>query len=140
MYYLEAESSMDAAHFLGGYQGKCGNIHGHRWRVIVQVSGAELKETGQYRGMIVDFGQLKEELKEEVEFFDHSFIVEEHTLKENTLRALYEEDFLLRIVDFRPTAENFAQYFYEKMQQRGYQVSQVTVYETPNNCAVYKKG
>jgi 7-carboxy-7-deazaguanine synthase len=26
------EQSFNSAHFLAGYQGKCANIHGHRWR------------------------------------------------------------------------------------------------------------
>ena len=40
-------------------------------------------------------------------------------------------------VAFRPTAENFAKHFFEEMKKRGYKVSKVTVYETPNNCASY---
>ncbi len=137
MYILETEASMDAAHFLMGYEGKCKNLHGHRWRVLVKVKGEALLEDQQNRGMVVDFGKLKEDLKEEVDYFDHSFIMEKGSLKDNTVNALLEEDFLIRTVEFRPTAENFAKYFYEKMKQRGYMVKEATVYETPNNCAVY---
>ena len=36
MYVLQTEQSFDAAHFLKDYKGKCSNIHGHRWRVVVQ--------------------------------------------------------------------------------------------------------
>lgn len=139
MYYLEAEASMDAAHFLAGYQGKCGNIHGHRWRVLARIGGETLKDDEQSRGMLVDFGQLKEDLKQEVDYFDHSFIIEKNTLKPETVKALLAEEFLLREVDFRPTAENFAAYFYKKMTTRGYEVKEITVYETPNNCAVYSE-
>ena len=38
MYTLKTEHSFDAAHFLYGYEGKCSNIHGHRWRVVAEVS------------------------------------------------------------------------------------------------------
>ena len=139
MYYLETEASMDAAHFLAGYQGKCGNIHGHRWRVLAKVYGETLKTDIQSRGMLIDFGQLKEDLKQEVDYFDHSFIIEKNTLKPETMKALLAEDFLLREVDFRPTAENFAAYFYRQMEKRGYAVKEITVYETPNNCARYEE-
>ena len=139
MYLLQAEASMDAAHFLAGYDGKCGNIHGHRWRVLAKVCGDTLKTDIQSRGMLVDFGQLKEDLKQEVDYFDHSFIIEKDTLKAATYGALAEEGFLMREVDFRPTAENFATYFFEKMKQRGYRVKEITVYETPNNCACYSE-
>ena len=50
MYTLKTEHSFDAAHFLYGYEGKCSNIHGHRWRVVAEVSSDELETTGQNRG------------------------------------------------------------------------------------------
>lgn len=42
MYMLQSEASFDAAHFLKGYDGKCKNIHGHRWRIVVRISGDSL--------------------------------------------------------------------------------------------------
>ena len=139
MYYLTAEASFDGAHFLSGYEGKCSNLHGHRWRVILKIKSDELKPDGQQRGMVVDFGDVKAALKEETDFFDHTFIYEKDTLKPATVAALNEEGFLMRIVDFRPTAENFSKYFYEKFEEYGFEVAEVTVYETPNNCASYSK-
>ena len=44
MYQLTIEHSFDSAHFLAGYQGKCGNIHGHRWRVLLVIQEEKLKE------------------------------------------------------------------------------------------------
>ncbi len=41
-------------------------------------------------------------------------------------------------MDFRPTAENFARCFYEKLREKDLPVYRVTVYETPDNCAVYE--
>lgn len=138
MYYLTAEASFDGAHFLSGYEGKCSNLHGHRWRVILKIRSNELQEKGQQRGMVVDFGDVKAALKEESDFFDHTFIFEKDTLKSTTVAALKDEGFLLRVVDFRPTAENFSKYFYERFTQKyGFEVAEVTVYETPNNCASY---
>ena len=137
MYCLKTENSFDAAHFLSGYQGKCRNIHGHRWRVIVEIFGEALTEDGQMRGMLMDFGDLKKEVKALTEEFDHALIYEIGSLKKTTLVALKEEQFRLIEVMFRPTAENFARYFFEKMQEKGYPVYRVEVYETPNNCAVY---
>ena len=63
MYSLSTEHSFDAAHFLSGYVGKCKNIHGHRWRVVVEVRAEQLKEDTQQRGMCVDFSELKKDLK-----------------------------------------------------------------------------
>ena len=139
MYRLETEHSMDAAHFLAGYEGKCGNIHGHRWRVIVTIQGEQLESSGNERGMIVDFSKLKEDVKEMVDYFDHTLIIEQGTLKEKTMDALKEEGFCIREVVFRPTAECFSAYFYQILRSKNYEVANVNVYETPNNCASYSE-
>lgn len=137
MYILKTEGCFDSAHFLSGYVGKCSNIHGHRWKVEIQVSAQRLCEDIQNRGMVVDFGKLKDDLKNLVEHFDHAFIIEKGTLRDVTMNALNDEGFSVVEVGFRPTAENFARYFYDKMSERGYNVYLSTVYETPNNCASY---
>ena len=137
MYQLTTHACFDSAHFLSGYEGKCSNIHGHRWKLEVTVQNETLEQTGQMRGMIVDFGQLKDDIKKIADEFDHSFIIEEGTLKEKTVEALREEEFRMIFVHFRPTAENFAKYFYDRMTEKGYRILESTVYETPNNRASY---
>ena len=59
MYILKTEASFDSAHFLAGYNGKCSNLHGHRWKIVLEVQTEELKEDDQHKGMYVDFGELK---------------------------------------------------------------------------------
>lgn len=139
MYCLKTEHSFDSAHFLAGYEGKCNNIHGHRWRVVIEVKSVTLQTNKQLNGMLVDFGQLKEDIKEEVDFLDHAFIIEKNSLKPGTFAALVEEGFRIIEMDFRPTAEMLSKYFYGKMERKGYQVKSATVYETPNNCASYEE-
>ncbi len=138
MYYLTAEASFDGAHFLYDYIGKCSNLHGHRWRVILKIKTERLQEEGQQRGMVIDFKDVKQALKTETDYFDHAFVFEKDTLKQKTIEALNEENFVMRIVDFRPTAENFAKYFFDRFVSYGFYVEEVTVYETPNNSATYK--
>ena len=129
MHILKCESSFDAAHFLTNYEGKCKNIHGHRWGIILSINGESLN------GMVVDFNIIKKDLKELCDYFDHSFIVEKDSLKPELFNMLNEE-FLLRVVPFRTTAENFSKYFYDEL-SRKYNVVEVEVYETPNNSARY---
>lgn len=139
MYILKTEQSFDAAHFLSGYEGKCSNIHGHRWRVVIEIKSLTLQDSKQESGMVVDFGQLKKDLREEVDYFDHMLIIEKNTLKAETVQALENEGFKMVVLDFRPTAENLAKYFFDRMKLRGYEIKSATVYETPNNCASYEK-
>ena len=91
MYYLKAEASFDAAHFLARYDGKCRNIHGHHWVVHLRVCGETLQDTAQESGMLVDFSQLKADLKAIVEPLDHTLIYEAGTLRAQTHAALVRQ-------------------------------------------------
>ena len=137
MYQLTTEHSFDSAHFLAGYDGKCGNLHGHRWRVLLTVQSETLREDQQQKGMCVNFAELKKDLRTELDALDHVLIIEQGSLRESTMKALQEEKFQVVEMPFRPTAENFARYFYELFTLKGYPVAKVEVYETPNNSAVY---
>lgn len=139
MYQLTTEHSFDSAHFLAGYQGKCGNLHGHRWRVVITVEAEELQTDMQQNGMCVDFAELKEDLRLLLDPFDHMLIIEKDSLKTETMQALQGEGFPVIEMPFRPTAENFAKFFYDWFTERRYQVAQVQVFETPNNCATYRE-
>ena len=137
MYQLTTEHSFDSAHFLAGYDGKCGNLHGHRWRVLLTVQSETLREDQQQKGMCVDFAELKKDLRTGLDALDHVLIIEQGSLRESTMKALQEEKFQVVEMPFRPTAENFARYFYELFTLKSYPVAKVEVYETPNNSAVY---
>ena len=135
MYKLKTESSFDAAHFLTDYHGKCENLHGHRWRVVAYLSQEELCKSGTHKDMVLDFGEFKKALRSLTEELDHSFIVEKGSL-DKKLFDLLNKQFVLRVVEFRTTAENFSKYIFEEMSKK-YSVKEVCVYETPNNCARY---
>ena len=137
MYKLKTKASFDSAHFLKDYDGKCSNIHGHRWTVEIKVGAETLESDTQNRGMVVDFSSMKKDLKEIADHFDHSLIMETGSLKQATEDALLAENLRIVKVDFRPTAENFAKYIYDEMTSRGYKVIEASVYETPNNVASY---
>jgi 6-pyruvoyltetrahydropterin/6-carboxytetrahydropterin synthase len=61
------EVFFDASHRLLHYEGKCRNLHGHRWRVEVWLTG----EPDNRTGILVDFNVIKEV----VERFDHQVIL-----------------------------------------------------------------
>lgn len=137
MYILTTKSEFDSAHFLKDYEGKCSNMHGHRWTVEVEVRSESVQSSGPYRGMVVDFALLKGKLKEETDRLDHKLIVEEGSLSQGLKAALLEEGFQMVAFPWRPTAENFSKYFFDYMKDGGYPIYKVSVYETPNNVAAY---
>ena len=61
MYTIKTKQSFDSAHFLKDYNGKCANIHGHRWTVEAEIYSQIIQNEGAFRGMIVDFGDLKKD-------------------------------------------------------------------------------
>ncbi len=68
MYRIHVRDHFDAAHYLRGYQGRCEELHGHRWEVAVAVETAELDAID----LGYDFSELKRVLKKVVlERLDH---------------------------------------------------------------------
>jgi len=60
----------DAAHFLPGYQGKCGKLHGHTYKLEVSIEG-KMAESG----MILDFSSLSQIVQERVsDILDHNLL------------------------------------------------------------------
>ena len=139
MYGLNTEAAFDSAHFLTDYYGKCENLHGHRWRVEVTLEQEELQTEGTMKDMVLDFGVFKKAVRELAETLDHTFLVEEGSLKPETIALLESEGFSLTVLPFRTTAENLARYFFGKLEEQGFPVAQVEVDETPNNRAFYRK-
>ena len=140
MYGLKTEASFDSAHFLTDYYGKCENLHGHRWRMVVRIESPDLQADGTMKDMVMDFGVFKRAVRALAEELDHTFLVEEGSLADATLAALETEGFDLTVLPFRTTAENLARYACERLVKQGLPVSQVDMYETPNNCAIYRVG
>ena len=68
MYEISVERHFDAAHYLRGYKGKCEQMHGHRYRVVVRVEAEGLNDIG----LAYDFTDLKRYLDDILSRFDHT--------------------------------------------------------------------
>jgi len=106
MYQLEKTVEIDSAHFLPNYEGKCHQLHGHRWKVVIRIGSDKLNE----QGMVIDFTKIKEV----VNTFDHACL----------------NDFIEQ-----PTAENLGADILRRMRNIcGKEVFiEVDVYETPDS-------
>ena len=67
MYRVSVRQHFDAAHYLRNYQGKCEQLHGHRFQVVVEVETQHLDDIG----LSFDFSELKRYLREITGQFDH---------------------------------------------------------------------
>ena len=68
MYEITVEKYFEAAHYLRGYQGKCENVHGHRYKVVVKIGAEKLNKIG----LAYDFTDLKRHLKDILDRYDHA--------------------------------------------------------------------
>ena len=98
----------------------------------------ELQTEGTMKDMVLDFGVFKKAVRAEADLLDHTFLVEEGSLKPETIAALESEGFSLTILPFRTTAENLAKYLFDRLTAQGFPVAEVEVDETPNNRAFYR--
>lgn len=135
MFKLKSEIQFDMAHYLSGYNGKCSNIHGHRYKIIATLKGEKLQSEGQERGMLIDFGEFKKKLKEVAEIFDHKLVIERN--EEGIKIKESMENFDILLVDYRPTAEEMSRHIYRLLKERKLPIYEVEVYETPSNSCSY---
>lgn len=77
LWTLRKEFRFEAAHKLAHHDGKCARLHGHSWKLVVEVAGAKLQADGPKRGMLMDFGDLKAAVAPLVEgYLDHHYLNE----------------------------------------------------------------
>ena len=89
MFLVSKSMTFDAAHFLPNYPGKCAEIHGHRWKVILTLSVEKKSENG----ISIDFGILKSMLTDWTNGYDH-------TLLNKTITKPTAENLLLDLREF----------------------------------------
>lgn len=122
MFYLKVRDEFAAAHYLRGYKGKCEALHGHNWKVELEVAFDRLDETG----LAIDYKDLKKILSEIVELFDHKEL--------NRLPEFFSKN---------PTTENIALIIHSKASERlamlGCKKVVVTVWESDDSCCRYEE-
>lgn len=87
--WVGKEFHFDAAHYIPGHN-KCGGVHGHTWKVTVEIKG-EVQDDG----MVLDLNTLSRIVKGIIEIFDHKLLND--------------------VIGFIPTCENLADYFVSRV-------------------------
>lgn len=121
-YNLKIVTDFASAHTLRDYPGDCSRMHGHNWKVEVEVTATKLDDVG----MGIDFKVIKNATRDVAKKLDHRYL--------NDIKPFDE---------INPTAENLAAYFYRELSQllNGPQlsVSAVTLWETERACVRYSE-
>jgi len=118
VFEVSVQEHFDAAHYLRGYRGRCENLHGHRFQVMVTVRASKVDEIG----LAYDFVELKRYLREILERFDHI--------------CLNDVPPFDRI---NPSSENIAATIHGELEGKvaGISIYSVQVCESPEACVTY---
>jgi 6-pyruvoyltetrahydropterin/6-carboxytetrahydropterin synthase len=123
MFEVTVEAGFSSGHYLRNYRGKCENPHGHNYRVLVTLAGAELDQAG----LLLDFKILKTLLRPVVDYLDHQMIND-----------------LAPFTEVNPSAENLARYFYQETARQlseitggRVRIKDCTIFETDTSFARY---
>jgi 6-pyruvoyltetrahydropterin/6-carboxytetrahydropterin synthase len=131
MFRVAREIDFCYGHRLLNYDGKCRYLHGHNGRAVIVLEARELDS----RGMLVDFGDIKNELKSWIdETLDHTMLL---CRDDPILPALQERGERVYVLDVNPTAENIARLIYERAVAVGLPVAEVVLWETEHCHASY---
>ena len=68
MYYVSKRMEIAGSHHLKlSYPSKCENLHGHRWRIVVELEQEDLQAEGTMKDMVLDFGVFKKAVRDVIE-------------------------------------------------------------------------
>ncbi|MBM1105062.1 6-carboxytetrahydropterin synthase [Aurantibacter crassamenti] len=117
---ITKEFTFETGHALYGYDGKCKNVHGHSYQLSVTVIGEPITDTSHVKlGMVIDFGDLKKIVKEEiVDPFDHATVFNKNTPHVDLAIELSNRGHKVILSDYQPTSENMVIDFAKKIKSR----------------------
>lgn len=115
---ISKDFKFDAAHNLIHYHGKCEKLHGHTYKLRVVLEGVPDSE-----GMIIDFIELKEIVKEHViSRLDHAYIND---------------------IISQPSAENIAMWIWNELDnyvvRENCRLYEIHVWETETSCVILRR-
>ena len=116
---ITKQFSFEMAHALRNYDGLCRNIHGHSYKMDITLAGQPLlDETSPKNGMVMDFGDLKKLVNEEIiSLLDHSLVLNNKT--DEKLIGMLKQNFeKIVVVDFQPTTENLLNFIADKLKAK----------------------
>jgi 6-pyruvoyltetrahydropterin/6-carboxytetrahydropterin synthase len=101
---IAKEFNWEMGHRLPEHFGKCKNIHGHSYKMLVEIEGDVLES-----GMVMDYYHLRDAINPLIEKMDHAFLV--YKDDKYVIEFLEKMNSKRVVVDFQSTVENITRYF-----------------------------
>ena len=107
---IAKEFRWEMGHRLQHHKGKCINLHGHSYKMIVEFKGKPNMD-----GMVIDYFDVKKIIAPIVDKLDHSVVIS----KDDTdlLEAVKGLGSDYVVIDYESTAENLCLYFIERIKE-----------------------
>jgi len=129
---IAKEFRWEMGHRLPEHFGKCKNIHGHSYKMIVELEG-DVTESG----MVMDYYDVKKMVEPIVEKLDHAFMV--YKEDKEIISFLEKMKSKMVVVEFQSTVENICKYFLNEIKKISFPQNvkniSVRIYETADDYA-----
>lgn len=143
---ITKEFSWNMAHLLAGHEGLCKNLHGHTYKMQIEVARKIeniITSDISTKGMVIDFKELKNLVNVKiVEPLDHAFIYWVNSpdpVEHEIGKILLKNGRKVARVNYRTTAEEMAINFFNRLTKEfliiDIELKSVKVWETPTSFA-----
>lgn len=144
---ITKEFTWDMAHMLACHEGLCKNIHGHTYKMQVEVTRKSkdliTSPGNSEEGMVIDFNHLKNIVKDKIiDPLDHAFMYwcqSPDSLEHKIAELLRKHGRKVVTVTYKPTAEEMARNFLEilshEFDKHDILIRSVKIWETPTSFA-----
>jgi len=131
MYTITKEVYFCYGHRLMNHPGKCRNLHGHSVKASISIRQDQLNQ----QGMVCDFADIRECVEGFVDqYLDHNFLLHKD---DPIIPMLIENNERHLALDEHPTAEVLSKMIYVHLKTSGFNVAQVTLWETASAYATF---
>ena len=136
MYVVRKKFKFEMAHrLISSFSKSCQNYHGHSYELEVFFKSDKLNNDG----MVIDFGEIKERLKNLVDEFDHALVLNE---TDPVLKLFEQCETKIVKINYNPTAECMTKDFYDRIKKllihySNIQLVKVRLHETNTGYAEY---
>jgi len=137
---ITKEFKFETAHALKGYDGLCKHIHGHSYELLVTIIGEPIADLSSPKlGMVMDFGDLKNIVRQEIiDQMDHALVLNKDSKEAQNLIGRDEMFDRVLLVDYQPTSENMLVDFAARLKPlmpKGIRLSSMLLRETVTSYA-----
>lgn len=133
MFTITKEVYFCYGHRLMNHAGKCRHLHGHSVKASISIQEDQLNQ----QGMVCDFADIRDCVEAFIdEHLDHNFLLHKD---DPLIPLLISNDERFLALDEHPTAEVLSKLIFQHIKQSGFNVVQVTLWETASAYASYQE-